>query len=97
MHHRQDFDIVGRDDIDDCVWERPPEVPAAVRRTVNAEDCGGFFNLRDELVDVTVKPLAKFGANGRVALGRVFEVEARFRMEPDTHHKPTIFRTSAMT
>jgi hypothetical protein len=41
--------------------------------------------------------LAKFGANGRVALGRVFEVEARFRMEPDTHHKPTIFRTSAMT
>jgi hypothetical protein len=97
MHHGQDPDVIGSEDINHGIRKRPSEMAPRVWGAINAEERGLGFDFRDQLVNVSVKFLAEFGSAGRVTRGGVFEVGPRFRMETGVHHKPTILRTSAMT
>ena len=61
MHHGEHPDVIGFDDVNDGVGERMPEVAPGVRRAVDTNEHGASVDLRDECIDVAVKPLAEAG------------------------------------
>lgn len=99
VHHGENPEVIGFDDVDDGIGKRTTEVPPCERRTIDAEERGTRLDFHDQRIDVLVKPLTEAG--WIVGLGVVLEcsgkIDVRLGMKNRAHHSPTSLRALAMT